>query len=409
MLNIIIIAISAVIVVGAGAGLALKYYQPPFYQRSSQSIPSASSTDLKPIALIQPPIQPPALSGALATSTIKGRIIDVYPLALKDRSIFTFQTTSGEEEIVLYDGKPLAQYLRRGVEAVLIGADDRGIIFAGTLDFLPAGTLTFKQPLSVAENRQNSAEKIEASSFLAEWRTSDNLSKPAYLIFLSPEGQIQSPYFAGIPGAFYEVAGSLDNSDYALKASQMVYIPFLSKGLWTVKFVAVPGAAMSTVMGFTPGLPPKSLSERAGKLWYFKNLDINFLNRIENGLAECDLNCKNESARWFSQLPPEARELPEVFFFGKLAEPEIQKKLLGRAGTSYTLKGYRTAGTINYLGGLTCFKLVSDPNGIIKGSKLRLESWENGVFGREACRSGMTGSAVVKDQGKTLPVYYLVE
>lgn len=330
--------------------------------------------------------------------TTKGRIIDVY----LNGKIITVQTTDGKEEIFYYDGIFL-ESLETGTEVSINATYDyrNGIFLTRSLNILPADSLSFIQSVDYINSRKATAENIDTSGMNLVYDESDGLSKPAYLVFLSPDGQILAPYFTSLPAASYSVDGLLNTTQNALKASQYITIPIMSKGLWAVKFVAVPGADMSTIMGFEPGLPAKTLAERNGKLWYFKIVKLNTMGKIEKELAACDETCKNFDARYKEQNPNAYSD--QVFFFGTLADTEIQKKLFGRGGTPYTLQGYSIGPKENFLGGITCSHLIQDDNGFVKGSKLRLDGWERGALNR----AGVCWRNII-DQDKQIPVMHIV-
>ncbi|OGF61606.1 hypothetical protein A2662_04295 [Candidatus Giovannonibacteria bacterium RIFCSPHIGHO2_01_FULL_45_33] len=331
----------------------------------------------EPSASPTPAPKPAEPKSAGQKPVLQGRIIDVYP-----ENTATIQTTAGSEEIIIATDNILKD-LKAGAEIDIYGKQDEqtDLYLASSVKIQPAGTLKFQMPISAINDRKKSAVVIDTSSFMLRF----SIPKPAYLILLSPEGQILAPKFAAIPIAAYEVESSelgvepLTNAQTALNSLQSITIPMMSRGLWAVKFVPLTGADLSTTMYIGTIFPePKKLSELKGKLWYFNNVKGERIGKIEKVFAACDETCRKNISK------------KEYFLFGKLAEAAVQQKLFGRTGSPYVLNGYSAADPVDFLGGLTCYNVKASQNESISGSKLELFDWEsNAMEMMGLCVNGM--------------------
>jgi hypothetical protein len=197
---------------------------------------------------------------------LRGRLIDAYA----DQKILTVQLTDGKEEIVsAQNGLP--EGLAAGGELRLSGRWDtqNGIFIADALTPLATGTLEFRTSLDDIKHRQTYADTLFTKAITLEFGKALLKPKPFYLVIMDPMGRILTPFRNDIPSASYTVEGSVATLQESLEATQRIRIGDMALGVWTVKLVILPGADMSTIFGFDPGLAPQSLSELAGKLWYF--------------------------------------------------------------------------------------------------------------------------------------------
>lgn len=361
---------------------------PPATTQTPSTIPSQNPSKPNPTSPLQTPTR----------TTLEGRVIDVYP----NNTVITVQAASGREEIVdiTTEKSMLANPLKQGDELSLLGFYDtgNGIFHANSISLKPTGSLLFTNSLLDNTKRKAAALALDESGMHLEYGPEVALPKPAYLVFLSPEGQILAPGFSSMTAAEYSTDGSLDTSDNALKTEQRITIPFMSRGLWAVKVVVLPGASLSTVMGFDPGLATKSLKELDGKLWYFNNTKLDNIGKIQAALAQCDTACRQRGST----------EKTYFLFFGALGDPAIQKKLFGRSGEAYKLREYRLGSKqTSYF---TCFQIIQTNNqsDFIDASRLSLYGWEVAYMisrgSGDVCDNG-----VIDNEGNNIKMYHVVQ
>jgi len=353
-----------ILAVGAGT----YFYAHTGAQNNNVVKQASTSTVVSVPTSITPTATAPTATNS--TSTLQGRIIDVYP----NKQLMTVQATDGTEEIIVYpgSGKFLPSSFVQGAEVALSTSFDEqdGIYILSSFTILPPNSLHFKNPLSDITDRQASAVTVDVGGLNLSFGASAGLPKPAYLVFISPEGQVLAPHFTSMTGAEYSVSGNLGTAAEALKASQNITIPIAAKGLWAVKFVSLPGADLSTIFGFEPPLPTKTLAERDGKLWYFKNAHLDAIGKIQAQIAQCDSACRTRTGN----------KQTDYLFLGALANPAVQTKLFGRVGTPYKLGGYRLGEQETFFGGITCSNIYDSKTDSINTYRMSLYDWEIGAL-----------------------------
>jgi hypothetical protein len=334
----------------------------------------------------------PSETTSTATS-LSGRIMEIYP----SRHIMSVQTPDGYEEIAIQfeSGKLIPASLQNGDEVQLQGSYDRGVFNMNTINKLPRGTLKFALTLDEWTNRKSKAETIDVSGFSLWFAT----TKPGYLIFISPSGDVISPFLNSIPVSEYATwgGGSLTSAEEALDVEQNVTIVSMERGKWAVKFVALPGADMSTIIGFTPGLPEKTFAEREHKLWYFNNIKTDSIVATKAALAQCDSACREDGSK----------SSTGYLLFGLLADPAIQEELFNRTGELYTLTEHATGKTEHYLGDKTCYTIIEEgvsENMIV--SKLALYEWEIRALISDA--PDLCSETVIDNDGNKIGLWHIL-
>lgn len=238
-------------------------------RNDAQIAVSAPSPEIITPPAEETPLASPLVSPApsLRAETLQGRIIDVYA----ERKIVTLQLADGTEKIVELVAGDLPQGISRGNEFKFSGALDEknGIFAADAVVPLGTETLQFQSELDYVVSRQNFADTLFTKAVIMEFGKARANPKPFYLVIMDPAGRILTPFKNTIPHSSYEIEGNVASASEALEANQRISIGNMTAGIWTIKLVILPGADMTTIFGFEPGLAPKPISELAGRLLYF--------------------------------------------------------------------------------------------------------------------------------------------